>query len=982
MRKTFLTICAAAFALLAVSSCGKQFDEINDRIDSIENRIDSLETALNEDVADLAALDATHKALDEAVKALEAALKEQIANGDKANADASDANAAEIKNLQADVAALQAQLAGVKVEVKDGALVVTIGDNSFTLSKNGVLTIVEVDGVKYWGLVDHATGEVTNLNVKVGHDLKFKVDPETAEVLICYDGDEYVGTGVYAAKDATTLIGDVEETDEYVKITIGDATYVLEKWADDKSVLGLSRTDFFLMYGAEKVVELTAEDIEEYYVMAKPDGWKASLEGKTLTVVAPAKKAYEVGAAEAEGEVLIHATTVEGKCKVAKIDVKTGDGLTLEVDREGNVFIQNAYVGMSGNEEIGYTYGFQNFKIGIVPSAEFYSLGDMYGDMFGSTDPYVVFESAFEMTYGEPMAGMYCYYYNNTASGKYVEAEYEVDVIERNILEICSEDMFIPELPYGPYVVWVASLNDDGTGIVGGVRYAEFNYVKVEIELVEALYNDLKVKVAVEGADEYMIGYIAESSFKSNGGGIGPLAASTDDFADFDAYMLGNRGPWPMFKENGVAYYLAPQFGQQMPADYIAQYFPEEGALLSSFDMYGEKLSFNERYYFWVMPMYSHMAKFDDVMWSYDYSAYDYDEHFKPYLVSFTTKDIQDNGSVTPTITFTEESWTTLSVEVQAEGADMVYYALFGDDAFTDFSSDPELVDAVIAGCQWPETGSFAYTFDRDVDYVELESDAKYHLAVVAIDAAGKYKLATKSAETKGVPTKVNDNYTVTFGTETREYESVAVNVTPSAVGTTYYKFYTKDSYDMMDTADVLMEVLVENEILDEQRDVIKQYSNPDTKYVLAVVVVGEDATDYKLLTKDCATKSLPYSDNVKLSLKSLEYFGVNSYGATFDVEGATDIIYQVASSGMSSALPMNVIKYAPTKDANYGTYNYAAVVNGVVTIYFESSTSFFDYSSDLYVVAYNVTDGEVTSMSEVLAFEVAEKYAELNPVQ
>lgn len=982
MRKTFKFICAAVVAAFAVSSCYDD-SKLWTELEELDQRVTSLETALNADVANLATLDASHKALDKAVKDLEAALKAAAEAGDKTNSDA-------IKALQAEVAALQAQLAGVKVENKNGAVVVTIGKDSFTLSQNGVLTIVEEDGVKYWALVDPATGKVTNLEVKVGHDLKFKVDPKTAEVLVSYDGVEYVGTGVYAAEDSATLIGEVEETDDAVTITIGDATYTLAKWSDDKSVLGLSRADFFLMYGATKVVELTATDIAEYYVMAKPDGWKASFEGKTLTVVAPAKKTYELGAAEAEGEILVHATTVEGKCKVAKIDVKTGDGITMSIDKDGKMTIKNAYVGTSGSEETGYTYGFQNFAVGIVPASEFFKEEAIYAyeEMFGTTDPYVGFEKGFGFQMpGEPLFGIVGNYYNNVVPGEYKEGVYEVDVINTDINTVYSEVLFSPytdweaeepsfDLPYGPYIVWVASLDENG--VVGGMRFAEYLNVKVDVELVSTSYNDIKVKVSVAGADEYMIGYVSASEFNMGGHGPGPLSANTVDFSDFDEYMLASRGPWKMFAENGVTYYLSPQFGQQMPAEYIPMYFPAEGTSLVSLGQ-GEYLSFNEDYYFWVMPMFSHMTKIDMMREQYDFSAYNYEENFKPYVSVFTTADIQANGTCQPEITFDNVSYTTLSASVAVENADLVYYALFSYDAYSNLSNDQETLDAVISACESPASGAFEREFMNDFDYTPLTAGAKYYLAVVAIDSDGKYTLVVEDCTTSSYPSTVNDSYAVSFGNITNDYTSVKVSVTPSTVGTTYYYFYTKAAFENMEASDVMIEVLTEGTQIAAASDVAKSSASPATDYVLAVVVLGEDGQDYKLITKDCSTKSYPYDEtNIKLSLKSLTSSEKNIYTAVFSVEGASDIIYQVSSAGYAANFPLNVVKYAPTQNTNNGSYEYATVSNNEVTITFESSTSFFDYSSDIYVTAYNVTDGSVSSMSKVLTFDVADKYEEL----
>ena len=739
MRKTFKLFCAAVVATLAVSSCGKMFDEIDTRLDSIETRLTELEAALNTDVANLATLDATHKALDKAVKDLEAALKA---------ADAT--SAADIKALQESVAALQAQLAGVKVESKNGTVVVTIGENSFTLSKNGVLTIVEVEGVKYWALVDPATGEATNLNVKVGHDIKFKVDPETAEVLICYDGDKYVGTGVYAAEGADTLIGDVEETDDYVTITIGDATYQLQKWADDKSVLGLSRADFFLMYGATKVVELTAEDIAEYYVMAKPDGWKASFEGKTLTVIAPAKKTYEVGAAEAEGEILIHATTVEGKCKVAKLDVKTGDGLTLKIDSKGNLTIDNAFVGINGNDEIGFTEGFMDFAFGLAPADEFLAMASDYEEFFGTSDPYEGFEKAYSSMGWAPVGfemRFYNWYGFEDAAKSYEEGKYEVDHIEVSVLDVYKNNMAYMvgggPLPYGSYVVWAVS--EDANGTVGGMRFAEFNYVNIEVELMQAYHNDLKVSVSVAGADEYLVGWMSESQFNQTG--VGPLSFSADSFASLDKYMLGAQGPWSIFQKYGAPYMMSPQFGSPMPAEYAPMMFPEEGALLSSFDYFGEKLQINETYYLWVMPMFNHMMKYDPMMDSYDFSAYDYEKHFKPYVFVFKTNDVVAGSSVAVTLGEVETGFSYINVPYTAEGAEKVYYHFFTNDEFNELSSDSEIVAAVFEKCEWP--------MDMEEGVIEqgyLKHGESRVLAVVALDAEGKYSaVVTKTYKTETV---------------------------------------------------------------------------------------------------------------------------------------------------------------------------------------------------------------------------------------
>ena len=138
------------------------------------------------------------------------------------------------------------------------------------------------DDTALWGEVDALKAKVETLQNKLNEEvaainaaldvqLKFQVNPETFEVSVSYDnGTTWVATGIYA-NDATVEVLYEDGSDE-LTLVVGGTAYAVSVYAEDASSIVLGRTDFFLMYGGSKKVELTAEGISDYYVMAKPDG--------------------------------------------------------------------------------------------------------------------------------------------------------------------------------------------------------------------------------------------------------------------------------------------------------------------------------------------------------------------------------------------------------------------------------------------------------------------------------------------------------------------------------------------------------------------------------------------------------------------------------------------------------------------------------------------------------------------------------------
>lgn len=701
MKKTLFsvlrTMCVGAMTLFAVSC----YDDsaLWGEVDRLDGRIDSLAAALNDDVAALTA-------------------------------------------LAADVDALEAKLAAVKVETSDkGVTTLTLSDGTtLTLSANGVVTIVEEEGVQYWGVVAN-DGTVKNLGVKVGHpDLVFSVNKETSELVL--NGE---GTGVYVPTDAAYVIGDVKEGDGVVTLTIGDASFEL-MLADDNASIVAGRADFFLRYEGSKNVALTAEGISEYYVMNEPDGWKAVIEDNTLTVTAPTKKAIEIGAAEAKGLILIHATTTEGRCKMAKIEVSAGPGLTLAVAIDGSVTIENSYYGETTNMWGDVSFGFSDFILGLATPSLFHEDPQAYVQVYNDTwsapswDD-IIFPSA----------------YNFVEQGMYVEGEYETDIIKTTVADAYFR-MFYEEIPVGAsYVVWVAPVDGEGKAVIEDMIYTDYVNIKWNVAVKETSHSDITITAEVAGASRFVINAVAESMYNSE-----------YNHMTFDDYMnMPMGGPWNGFKSYGAADAL----GMVVPVEEVPAEFKLSEVL-------GEKLAFGENYKIWVMPVFDHLAIYDEAnsMPEYDYSGFDYEDHFLPFVLDAKTNDIVAGGAYAATLSLNRSEFSAIYVDVElADGTESVFYNWYTKEDYELFESDEQVMEALLMDCVSPlyKTGQINKSYINPGD--------EYVLATFSVGTDGKYgEIVAKNFSTLTIPYDENIKVEVVsaeLDAEGKNY-TVTVNVT------------------------------------------------------------------------------------------------------------------------------------------------------------------------------------------------------------
>lgn len=632
-------------------------------------------------------------------------LQEQVSGLEQKIADLENKLNSQVAEINNAIRAAEAKIAVVAVDKKDGDVTFTLADGSKI-----TLTIVEVD---------HATGEIFLQGVSTG--------------ILVSQLEEL----------STPIVTGFEEGDDYVVFQIGDETYTLPKYNDETASLVLGRTDFFLMYGGTKTVELTAEGIAEYYVMSKPDGWKANLDGTTLTVIAPSAELTAIGAAEAEGQVLVHATTAAGKCMVAKLDVKTGFGLTVQVDNDGNVEIHNAYAGLVVNQWMGTeSYQFIDFAYGFADPATF------------NADPEAYIASVNDYSCWDPMG----YFYNNIEMGTYVEGEYEVDIINTTLAEAYFPLAWSDLDPSYRFVFWVAPVDDMGYVDVNGLQYVQ-SPATIKAEFIEATHNDVKIRLTTYGADCYILGKVNESYYNNE---WSPMT--------FEEYMTSAMGgPWTGFVQWGMPEALGvanENHGEvELWLSEIVMYEGEEPA----------KLLYGEKYKLWVFP-----ASYDK-----NPSDYSFNEDFMPYVFEFSTNDIVAGGNYDVTFGEPEATYTSVAVEIEpAEGAETTYYNFYTPEEYAAFEEDEDAIrNDLILNCYYPIT-------ETEVVVKEYANpDERYILAAVTVGTDGKYgDVATVSVSTKTI--SYNENITVSVESVTADADgnhTVVFNVTGADYLCTYY---------------------------------------------------------------------------------------------------------------------------------------------------------------------------------------------------
>lgn len=773
MRKTFLKFFAAFSVFAVLSSCTDYSADISDlkqEIDSLEARVAALEEKLNTEVAalnasigtinsslatinsDIAALEALGVSLKEADAANLATLRSEIAAAKKALADADAANKAEvvalIQKLEKELDTVEAKVAVVKAEKNAaGNYILTFKDGSTievaaadpNANNTGLVTIV--DGK--WAVIG-ADGKATVIDAEVHPDtqLSFKVDPETKELLYTLDGENYEPTGAYVADEDYYLVTDFEESENYVNVTIGGNIYTLPLYEEESTFVIKSGVTYFNS-GEQKSFKLAVDVVSEFYVMSKPDGWKAVIADEKLVVTAPvAENQY----AEKEGEVLLHGTTPEGKCKVAKlfVSVNRPDGFKVEivydhefVDEEtgetyvaDGIYIYNDIVKEFHNEWLGTTsYSFQDFYFGFAPVESF--LANPSGYIENQVNHY-----------GDDISFMW---YNMTwafANAYIPEVEldpwtgeeivnenpYTVDEDYVSLNDIYSSVAFEDMPEDGQWVIWWSLVDDQGAVLADQAQYVFYEPVYTNAEFVEATYNDIKFSYTMLGDVSYYVG-----KFKND------------------------PSDWMTYVDLEEQLYYFQNYGSEMGI-----YHPcgSGEAWLSSFalDEYSEPSMLN--------PDTEYAVYFFPLTEGRDILSYTYEEDVKPYVYTFKTEPLVKGGSAKVTSTLNEERTTINSIVVdvnRSSDVETVWFNFFDAETLSSFTTDEEIIAELIAsGYVLSSDSSQAQT----ESYPALSADTPRTFVALAVDSEGQYSEIYKAEyKTKSIP--YSEDITVTLASVT-----------------------------------------------------------------------------------------------------------------------------------------------------------------------------------------------------------------------
>ena len=229
----------------------------------------------------------------------------------------------------------------------DGTTTVTLSDDTvFTVQPeanlDGVITIVEYDGVKYWAQYN-AEGEAVLISVNgancpvIGAEPMTRVNEETNSVEVSFDGgNSWVATGTYTGVVKAEIVYSTWQVDDdnnpialYCKFVMADGTEINLPLAGSRIAMPYGDS-LYTTVGMSSMAGLTVlADAATDWMFQLPVGWKVDFEyiaeiGEGyIQAVAPKGDAIKAGVADAYGEAKLLMTFENGTTAIAKFFLTT-----------------------------------------------------------------------------------------------------------------------------------------------------------------------------------------------------------------------------------------------------------------------------------------------------------------------------------------------------------------------------------------------------------------------------------------------------------------------------------------------------------------------------------------------------------------------------------------------------------------------------------------------------------------------------------
>lgn len=399
---------------------------------------------------------------------------------------------------------------------------------------------------------------------------------------------------------------------------------------------------------------------------------------------------------------------------------------------------------------------------------------------------------------------------NNLYQGDPYEAGVnEVMILEYNIADICYA-LTYGELPEGEqYVVWVCPM--DETGYNPNIEDVVYGYYKPSVAKVEQLsasFCDVEISVLLSGSTSYDIVIDLASNWEAN-----------EYYDPFEAALADWQQSKPMYEQYGMEYHFGYGYGVTGDVVYEGSLSEFQKEVYQAYQ--ADLLKPSTKYAMVVLPIDEGKA----------YDAYTVEDIL---FYEFTTSGVEAGGNATITITPTSLEYTKIKASVElSEDVVLAYYNFMDPTNEAVVAGGETLANALL------ENGYMTTEFPINATKTSLSMGQTVTMAVMALDAEGKYTLATQDLST---PEMSYSTATVAIDEIKGLNNSISVKLSASDTAVKY-RVYPLASYNL----DYYTEETIKNTLL----------TYGDEYYYYSTINVATGAVTGKSGQWDAATSTL-----------------------------------------------------------------------------------------------------------------------------